>query len=75
MRDPLSDPKPWFYTGLFCLASRDEARRFLASHRITMAAIPAMVDDEEVKLWMDRVSPETRQLMVRIRQGVARVCP
>lgn len=73
MRKRLDDPKPWFYAGLFSLATADEARRFLACHRITKAAIPAMEDDEDVRLWMDRVGPETRELLVRLRQGIAQV--
>jgi len=30
------DPKPWFYAGLFSLATADEARRMLASHPLTL---------------------------------------
>ena len=73
LRDPLSDPKPWFYAGLFSLATADEARRFLHTHRITKAAIPAMRDDETVLLWLDRVGPETRELIQRLRDGIQRI--
>lgn len=73
IRSKTDDPKPWFYGGLFCLATADEGRRFLDGHRITKAAIPAMVDDEEVKLWLDRVGPETRDLIGRLREGIARL--
>lgn len=31
-RDQREDPKPWFYSGLFCLATEDEARKFLTGH-------------------------------------------
>ena len=72
-RDPLDDPKPWFYAGLFSLATVDEAQRFLATHRITKAAIPSMQDDGEVLLWLDRVSPETRELMDRLRDALRRL--
>lgn len=72
MRDPLSDPKPWFYAGLFSLATADEARRFLETHRITRAAIPSMHEDESVVLWLDRVGPETRELIQRLRDGIRR---
>ena len=72
LRDPLHDPKPWFYAGLFHLATASEARRFLDTHRITKATVPAMVDDESVQLWIDRISPETRELLGRLRQSLVR---
>jgi hypothetical protein len=70
LRDPLHDPKPWFYAGLFHLATASEARRFLDTHRITKATVPAMVDDESVQLWIDRISPETRELLDRLQQAL-----
>lgn len=73
IRDRLDDPKPWFYAGLFSLATAAEARRFLATHRITKAAIPSMADDVEVNLWMDRVGPETIEMLARLRQGLAQL--
>ena len=72
-RDPLDDPKPWFYTGLFSLATAEEAKRFLANHRITKAAVPSMRDDEDVILWLDRVGPETLELIERLRAGIKRL--
>ena len=33
--DPMEDPKPWFYAGLFSLANPDEAGRFLNHHWLT----------------------------------------
>src|ERR1041384_2872948 len=36
------DPKPWFYAGLFSLATVEEARRFLANHSFTLSAIPSL---------------------------------
>lgn len=72
-RDPLEDPKPWFYAGLFNLASAEEARRFLGTHRVTKAVVPAMADDEDVTLWLDRVGSETRELVQRLREGLARL--
>jgi hypothetical protein len=72
-RDSLDDPKPWFYAGLFSLATPAEARTFLASHRVTKALVPSMADDDEVRLWLDRVGPETHLLLDRLRQALARV--
>ncbi len=73
LRQPMDDPKPWFYAGLFSYATVEEARRFLATHRITKSAVPAMMDKEEVRLWLDRASPETREILLRIREGIARL--
>lgn len=67
------DPKPWFYAGIFQLATVAEAKRFLDTHRVTKALVPAMTDDPEVHLWLDRVGPETRELLVRLRQGLVRL--
>lgn len=71
LRQPLNDPKPWFYAGLFSLATADEAKRFLATHRITRAAIPSMHGDEDVILWLDRAGSETHGLIDRLRAGIA----
>jgi hypothetical protein len=73
LRRKSDDPKPWFYSGLFSHATREEAERFLTTHRITRAAIPSSAGDPEVELWLDRVGPETRQLMQRLRQSIAQL--
>ena len=70
LRDPLDDPKPWFYAGLFHLATAAEAKQFLDTHRVTKATVPTMVDDESVNLWIARISPETRELLDRLRQAL-----
>ena len=70
LRDPLDDPKPWFYAGLFHLASEAEAKRFLETHRVTKATVPTMVDDESVHLWIARISVETRELLERLRAAL-----
>lgn len=64
------DPKPWFYAGLFQLATVEEARRFLETHRVTKSLVPAMAEDPDVLLWLDRVGPETRELISRLRRDV-----
>lgn len=70
LRKPLEDPKPWFYAGLFSLATSEEAVRFLQPYRITMAALPSMAGDENVVLWLDRVGNETRDLVLRLRENL-----
>ncbi len=70
LREPLDDPKPWFYAGLFHLATAVEAQRFLDTYRVTKATVPTMVDDESVLLWIARISPETRELLDRLRAAL-----
>jgi hypothetical protein len=67
------DPKPWFYAGIFHFATAAEARRFIDTHRVTKATVPAMAHDPEVRLWCDRIGPETRELLARLREGLARL--
>ena len=33
--DPMEDPKPWFYSGLFSLTTPEEAGTFIADHWLT----------------------------------------
>lgn len=73
LRLPSEDPKPWFYSGLFGLATAEEARSFLEKYRITKAVLPSMAEDAEVKLWIDRVGPETKELLDRLRNGISRI--
>jgi hypothetical protein len=70
LRQPNDDPKPWFYSGIFQLATAAEAKRFLDTHRVTKAMVPAMANEPEVLLWLDRVGPETRELLVRLRRDL-----
>jgi hypothetical protein len=73
LRLPLEDPKPWFYAGLFHAASPAEAACFLRDHPVTLAAVPAMQADPQVRLWMDQAGPEVRGLVQRLRDGLARL--
>jgi hypothetical protein len=70
MRPEGADPKPWFYSGLFSAATREEAQRFLSSHLVTKAAIPSMADDEDVRLWLEGVGSGTRKLLQRLRASI-----
>ena len=69
-REAEEDPKPWFYSGLFSVATPVEARRFLASHRLTAASVPALADDEEVERWSTSVCGETMALVERLREAL-----
>ena len=72
-RDHAEDPKPWFYAGLFSTATAAEAKRFLASHRLTPATVPAMWKDEAVVKWIFEIGPETRRLLARLRADLMAV--
>lgn len=72
-REPLDDPKPWFYAGLFHLATPAEALRFLDVHRVTKATVSSMVNDESVQLWIARISPETKDLLERLRLSLMEI--
>lgn len=73
LRDPLDDPKPWFYAGLFHLATPEEAFRFLDLHRVTKATVTSMRNDENVRLWINRISLETKDLLERLRYSLTKL--
>ncbi len=68
IRDRQIDPKPWFYGGLFSLATLEEAKLFIPTHRLTKSVVPAMRKQEDVRLWLDRVGPETDELVDLLRR-------
>jgi hypothetical protein len=42
LRKPAEDPKPWFYAGLFSLATPEEVQRFVGRHWLTCSAVSAV---------------------------------
>jgi hypothetical protein len=66
----LGDPKPWFYVGLFSTSTYDEAKRFLAGHRLTSSGVPALANDPDVKSWVASLCSETRELHHRLLDGL-----
>ncbi|MEI6676581.1 MAG: hypothetical protein WCO57_15535 [Verrucomicrobiota bacterium] len=64
--DRTLDPKPWFYAGLFSLASAAEARRHLTNHRFTAAAIPALALDPATTAFAAGLGPTSRELLTRV---------
>ena len=38
-REPAEDPKAWFYSGVFSLATPEEVERFIGQHWMTRAAV------------------------------------
>jgi hypothetical protein len=69
-RDSESDPKPWFYAGLFSLATAEEGRRFLAGHDFTRMAIPRLAEVLGSRVTPDRVGEATWAAVERIRAAL-----
>lgn len=68
--DHTHDPKPWFYAGLFSLATAAEAREYLATHHFTAAAIPALAQDAALNQWAATLSPASHDLLERLRRAI-----
>lgn len=64
------DPKPWFYAGLFSLATPDEVEGFLTGHLFTLATIPGLAGAIPGFLGRGSVSGMTWEKILRIRGGV-----
>ena len=69
MRGSAEDPKPWFYAGLFSGATAEEARRFLADHALTAAAVAPESDPLPPEL-----SASTAGLVERLRRSISLQC-
>ena len=67
LRKRSEDPKPWFYAGLFSLATPEEAERFAGTHWLTSVAIA----EEDPRLTAE--SAELVEKLGRIREALARV--
>lgn len=64
--DRTLDPKPWFYAGLFSLATAVEARHHLTNHCFTAAAIPALALDAATAAFAAGLGPASRELLTRV---------
>jgi hypothetical protein len=65
LREDTEDPKPWFYAGLFSLATEAETEQFLARHWLTRAAVSA-----EAKPRDEKVSAATAEKLRRLRDAL-----
>jgi hypothetical protein len=68
--NPGEDPKPWFYAGLFSLATREEASQFLKGHDFTIACIPRLDGGGLGALRVDEVRPDTADKIHRVRAAL-----
>ena len=60
------DPKPWFYAGLFAMATPDEAERTLGKHRLTRTTWEILNDASH----RGKVSSNVRALAGRIAREI-----
>lgn len=67
---PAEDPKPWFYSALFSLATEDEAKRFLKGHDFTIACIPRLARGGLGALRVDEVRSDTADKIHRVRAAL-----
>src|SRR5688572_16544584 len=70
--EPMEDPKPWFYGGLFSLATSSEANQFLAGHSLLASVVPALQTGNSLPA-LDSVDPTTRWKILRLRDAIDRL--
>jgi hypothetical protein len=64
------DPKPWFYAGLFRMATEEEAKSFLAKHKFTYSAISGLDEANSPMFAEAMVHDHTAEKLRRIRQAL-----
>jgi hypothetical protein len=67
---PGEDPKPWFYAGLFSLATLPEAKQFLSDHWFTAACIPSVAATVAKGSAPEQIRTDTRTKIERIREAL-----
>lgn len=68
--DPMEDPKPWFYAGLFSLVKPEEAKMYLANHWLVAMCVGLAETPEKSLIQLDAVSELTVEKIRRIREAV-----
>lgn len=67
------DPKPWFYGGLFSLATPLEVRKYLSNHWLLRMVLAHASGDLAQNPAGQQISNSTLQKIKAVRQGVARM--
>ena len=67
------DKKPWFYAGLFSLATVNEARKFLTGHWFTILAVPPLAAELGSSSPPINMSEPTRDKLQKIREKLTRL--
>jgi len=68
--EPMEDPKPWFYAGLFSLVKPEEAKLYLTSHWLIAMCVGLAETPEKSLIRLDAVSELTVEKIRRIREAV-----
>lgn len=69
------DPKPWFYAGLFRMATPEEAKRFLSKHDFTFSAISGLAEVKPPFFTEAMVHDHTTEKLRRIREVLQNLGP
>ena len=67
------DPKPWFYAGLFSLATVEEAEEFLANHWFTLSSIPSLRAQSCPASTAGAIGQAASDKIAQIRQTLSRL--
>jgi hypothetical protein len=70
---PAEDPKPWFYGGIFSLATATEAARFLDQHALIASVVPALASGSRLSPGLGAIDPTTRRKILRLRNVLRRM--
>ena len=70
---PQEDPKPWFYSGVFSLATAAEIRSYLSNHWLVRMVLTAAPGDLAQNPAGHEVSEPTLRKVSTIREAVTRV--
>jgi hypothetical protein len=72
-RPPEEDPKPWFYGGVFSLATAAEIREFLSGHWLLRMVLTGSPGDLAQNPAGQAISAPTLRKIEAVRQAVARI--
>ena len=72
-RPPEEDPKPWFYSGIFSLATSAEIREYLSNHWLLRMVLTVAPGDLAQNPAGHEVSEPTLRKICAIREALARL--
>jgi hypothetical protein len=67
----VEDPKPWFYAGLFSVATLEEAGQYLAGHWFTAECVPSLAGQSRRYAPLQGVGPATEAKIARVRKAIS----
>lgn len=69
--EPVEDPKPWFYAGLFSVATVEEAEQYLADHWFTAQCVPSLAGHPKLRVPLEKIAPKTGAKVARVRKALS----